>query len=138
MGANNAILPITPLTLAGVTTDLYDACKMLKRAWDLGEESNEVEWEELVMAVGLAETALEKVDELSVQRYCVVINNRRNTETNEPLFWSSSRQWVSLHEADVYGVSEDADCAELLAARFPREAWGLVELPSSGRLQNLA
>lgn len=54
--------PTTSLTLAGVTTDLYDAGKILKQAWDRGEESREIEWEGLVLAVGLAEAALEKVD----------------------------------------------------------------------------
>lgn len=137
MGNEDTNFPITPLTLSGVTTDLYDACKALMQAWDNGEESNEVEWEELVLAVGIAEAASEKVDNLSAQAYCVVMRNHRESETDKPLFWSSSQQWVSLRAADVFAIGKEASPNELLTARFPRDAWGFVELPSWGRIISL-
>ena len=137
MGNEDTNFPITPLTLSGVTTDLYDACKVLKQAWDHGEESNDIEWEELVLAVGIAEAALEKVDSLASQHYCVVIHDQRDLETGAPLFWSTHRQWVPLSKSDVFALGNQAVLSELLAARFPPEAWGFVDLPSWGRIVTL-
>lgn len=37
---------------------LLQACRTLKAAWDAGEESNDAEWEDLTVAVALAEEAL--------------------------------------------------------------------------------
>ncbi len=122
--------PGAPLTLTTVAIDLYDACKVLKRAWDLGEKSNEVDWEELTVAVALAAEALEKVNQLSSKEYCVLMHTDRDSISGEALFWSVSKQWVSLHDADVFAISDRAVAVESIAARFPPETWGFVELPS--------
>jgi len=50
------IVELDALTRAAPT--LLLACQILKAAWDAGEDSNDVEWEDLTLAVGLAEEAL--------------------------------------------------------------------------------
>lgn len=90
------------------------------------------------MAVGFAEAALEKVDRLSEQQYCVVMHEHRDPETDSPLFWSSSKQWVSLRDADVFALRNETVLKELLDARFPRESYGFVELPASGNVISLS
>lgn len=50
------VIELAPLTQ--VAPLLLSACQTLKAAWDAGEASNDVEWEDLTVAVGLAEEAL--------------------------------------------------------------------------------
>ena len=42
--------------------DLYNACKMLLRAWDEGKETQDVEWECLEYAVEIAREAVSKAE----------------------------------------------------------------------------
>lgn len=51
-----------PCGLCNIAGDLLFACRMLQRAWDAGEESQDVDWEDLCVAVELASAAIEKVD----------------------------------------------------------------------------
>ncbi len=46
--------------LIAAAPELLEACKVLMKAWDDGEEGNEVEWEGLVEAVNLAREAIKK------------------------------------------------------------------------------
>jgi len=50
----------TPRQLADDRAALLEACKALMKAWDDGEEAQEVEWEGLVEAVNLAREAIER------------------------------------------------------------------------------
>ncbi len=128
---------IQAITLCSVATELYDACKALKEAWDKGEDYNEVKWEDLTLAVGLAEAAIENVEKLTASQYFVVMKDHRDEETDEPLFWSACNQWVSLHDADVFVLDKAVELRELLIARFPTEAWRFVEMPACRRVVSL-
>ena len=51
-----AVVEMTPLVQTAPT--LLLAWQTLKAAWDAVEDSNEVDWEDLALAVGIAEEAL--------------------------------------------------------------------------------
>ena len=54
------VLDIEPFAKAAPV--MLRACETLKAAWDAGEETNDVEWEDLTVAVGFAEEALALVN----------------------------------------------------------------------------